>query len=78
MTIGDGSSLPIQNVGSAQWSAPSGKFLLTHLLHVPMISHNLLSVRQFCLDNDVFFEFYFGFFLVKGFTFLGGAPSRSS
>ncbi|GJR54038.1 retrovirus-related pol polyprotein from transposon TNT 1-94 [Tanacetum coccineum] len=29
------------------------------------ISHNLLSVQKFCHDNDVFFEFYTSYFVVK-------------
>ncbi|KAF5482597.1 hypothetical protein F2P56_003155 [Juglans regia] len=65
VSIGDGSTLPIQHSGSAHLHSPSGKFILHNLLHVPSISRNLLSVRQFCLDNHVYFEFHSHFFLVK-------------
>ncbi|KAF5466071.1 hypothetical protein F2P56_016028 [Juglans regia] len=65
VSIGDGSSIPIQHVGSASFSSNTGNFLLTNLLHVPSISRNLLSVRQFCQDNNVIFEFHSSFFLVK-------------
>ncbi|GJR45677.1 putative RNA-directed DNA polymerase [Tanacetum coccineum] len=34
-------------------------------IHVPEISHNLLSVQKFCHDNDVFFEFHTFYFVVK-------------
>lgn len=65
VSIGDGSSLLIQHVGSAQLSSTYGKFFLHNLLHVPSICQNLLSVRQFCTNNRVFFEFHSTFFLVK-------------
>lgn len=63
--IGDGSSLPIQHSCNGILPTPHGNFLLRHLLHVPSISHNLLSVHQFCLDNNVFFEFNSSDFFVK-------------
>ncbi|KAF5442297.1 hypothetical protein F2P56_034969 [Juglans regia] len=63
--IEDGSSLPIHHLGSAQISTTSGNFFLHNLLHVPSISRNLLSIRQFCSDNKVFFEFHSDLFLVK-------------
>ncbi|KAF5442908.1 hypothetical protein F2P56_035516 [Juglans regia] len=65
VSIGDGSSLPIQNIGTAQLHSSTGNFLLTQLLHVPSISKNLLSVRQFCQDNNVFFKFHCDHFVVK-------------
>ncbi|GKB10890.1 gag/pol polyprotein [Tanacetum coccineum] len=40
-------------------------FSLKNILHVPEISHNLLYVLKFCHDNDVFFEFYTSYFVVK-------------
>lgn len=38
---------------------------LQNLLHVPFVSKNLLSVSQFAIDNNVFFEFHPTFCLVK-------------
>ncbi|PON50828.1 hypothetical protein PanWU01x14_220650 [Parasponia andersonii] len=35
-------------------------FTLKHLLHVPTISKNLISVSRFARDNAVFFEFHAG------------------
>ncbi|KAA8515355.1 hypothetical protein F0562_018415 [Nyssa sinensis] len=55
--IGDGSSLPIQHSGTGILPTPSGNYLLRHLFYVPAISRNLLSVRQFCCDNNVYFQF---------------------
>ncbi|KAF5469302.1 hypothetical protein F2P56_013386, partial [Juglans regia] len=65
VSIGDGSTLPIHNIGSSHMTTPTGNFSLNSILHVPSISRNLLSVRQFCHDNNVFFEFHSNFFLVK-------------
>ncbi|KAF5472556.1 hypothetical protein F2P56_009267 [Juglans regia] len=63
--IGDGSALPIHHLGFVQIPTTAGNFLLHNLFHVPSISRNLLSVRQFCNDNKVFFEFHSDLFLVK-------------
>lgn len=65
VSIGDGSTLPIQHIGTAHLNSSSGKFLISQLLHVPSITRNLLSVRSFCLDNSVFFEFHSIFFFVN-------------
>lgn len=65
VSIGDGSSLPIQNTGTGLLPTPTSKFLLHHLIHVSSISKNLLFVRQFCHDNSIFFEFNSSGFLVK-------------
>ncbi|KAJ9545242.1 hypothetical protein OSB04_024949 [Centaurea solstitialis] len=63
--IGDGSPIPIKHTGSSTICTPSGKFFLKHLLHVPLIAKNLLSVSKFCKDNNVFFQFHPYHFLVK-------------
>uniref|UniRef100_A0A151UFE4 Retrovirus-related Pol polyprotein from transposon TNT 1-94 n=1 Tax=Cajanus cajan TaxID=3821 RepID=A0A151UFE4_CAJCA len=57
MTNGDSTS--IQHIGhSYLYSSNSNKPLfLKNLLHVPSISKNLISVSQFCRDNNVKFEF---------------------
>lgn len=45
--------------------SPSSKLLLHNLLRVPLCTQNLISVRQFCANNSVFFEFYYTYFCVK-------------
>lgn len=60
-----GSSIAIQNFGNGILPTSFGNFLHHYLFHVPSISRNLLSVRQFCLDNSVFFKFNFFGFLVN-------------
>lgn len=63
--VGDGSALPIQHIGNSTLSTSHGNLILRNLLHVPLITKNLLSVRQFCEDNSVYFEFHSSFFCVK-------------
>lgn len=65
VSIGDGSSMPIQHRGSAQLHTSSYKSLLSQLLYVPSITKNLLFVGQFCQDNSVYFKFYSTCLLVK-------------
>lgn len=58
--VGDGKGLTINHVGSSTfYSQFSSKPLtLKHLLHVPSMTKNLLSVSKFSSDNSVFFEFF--------------------
>ena len=46
-------------------STPSNSFALKNILVVPSIKRNLLSVRQFCHDNNSHFEFDSFDFFVK-------------
>lgn len=55
VSISDGSTLPIHNIGLAHFPSSSRNFILKHLLHVPSITRNLIFVHQFCLDNSIFF-----------------------
>lgn len=55
MHVGDGSGLNIDHIGSSLLCTSAHSFVLKHLLHVPHITKNLLSVSQFALDNSVFF-----------------------
>ncbi|GKA31561.1 putative RNA-directed DNA polymerase [Tanacetum coccineum] len=63
--VGNGKGLPILHIGSSKVYSPQKMFSLKNILHVPEISHNLLSVQNFCHDNDVFFEFHTSYFVVK-------------
>lgn len=65
VSIEDGSSLPILHTGSANLHSLQGTFLLSNLLHAPLIAKNLLLVKQFCLDNYVYFEFHVNSFFVR-------------
>ncbi|CAA0835561.1 Unknown protein, partial [Striga hermonthica] len=60
LLMGNGESAIISHFGNSLFQAPdqTNVFILKNLLHVPMISRNLLSVSQFARDNKVFFEFH--------------------
>ena len=57
--MGNGSGLSIANIGSTSFSSSSThkSLVLKNLLHVPLITKNLLSVSSFARDNNVFFTF---------------------
>ncbi|GKA83614.1 putative RNA-directed DNA polymerase [Tanacetum coccineum] len=63
--VGNGKGLPFLHIGSSKVYSPQKIFSLKNILHVPEISHNILSVQKFCHDNDVFFEFHNSYFVVK-------------
>jgi hypothetical protein len=59
IVVGNGSTLPITSVGA---SVLLGSFYLNDVLVAPHITHNLLSVHQFTIDNFCSIEFDpFGF-----------------
>lgn len=51
VTVGDGSTLPIQHTSNGILSTPTMPFTLNKLLHVPSIASNLLYVHQFIAEN---------------------------
>ena len=53
--VGNGNTLTIKHIGSSLLRTPHNSFQLTNMLHVPHITKNLLSVRQFTKDNGVNF-----------------------
>ncbi|GAA0149587.1 hypothetical protein LIER_08725 [Lithospermum erythrorhizon] len=55
--VADGSGLSIKHVGTAKFISNSSNFQLNHILHVPNLSRNLLSIHRFCVDNNATFEF---------------------
>lgn len=55
ITMGDGKSIPISHVGTANILATNGKsILLKNVLHSPNIFINLLSVSQLTTHNNVY------------------------
>jgi hypothetical protein len=52
----NGQGLEICHTGLASLSTPTRVFKLPHLLHVPCIQKNLISVHQFTNDNQVFID----------------------
>ena len=69
--IGNGMGLPIKRIGFPQFSSPftSQILSLNHLIHVPEITKNLLSVFKFVKYNNVFFGFHPNICLVKDHVF---------
>ncbi|KAL5565047.1 hypothetical protein UlMin_028211 [Ulmus minor] len=57
--MGNGTGLSIKHIDNSyiSCSKPSKSLTLKHILHVPKITKNLLSVSQFTKDNNVIFEF---------------------
>lgn len=53
--MGNGIGLSISHVGSNSFVTNSRVLHLKNLLLVPSITKNLISVSQFCTDNNVFF-----------------------
>ncbi|PNY03039.1 hypothetical protein L195_g026362, partial [Trifolium pratense] len=59
--IGNGQGLPIHSTGSSVFPSPlypNISLSLNNLLHVPIITKNLIIVSQFAKDNSVYFEFH--------------------
>jgi hypothetical protein len=66
VAIGNGTSVPISSSGHTSFQSPSGHvFHLKHVLLVPRLVRNLLSIRQFTRDNFCSVEFDARGFSVK-------------
>jgi histone deacetylase 1/2 len=63
--VGDGNGLPISHIDHIKIYTPHHCFTLSNVLHVPIITKCLLSVQNFYLDNNVYFEFHSFVFYVK-------------
>jgi hypothetical protein len=62
VTVGNSISLPISTIGHTTISTPHHTFRLNNVLVVPSIIKNLLSTRQFTIDNSCSVEYDpFGF-----------------
>lgn len=61
----------IKHIEHSSFPSPYSSKTLTlrNLLHVPHIKKNLLSVSQFCFDNNVLFEFHLKVCFVKDHAF---------
>ncbi|PKU75385.1 Retrovirus-related Pol polyprotein from transposon TNT 1-94 [Dendrobium catenatum] len=55
--VGNGQSIPIAHTGQGILPTPNRKLSLSPLLHVPQVSHNLLSVHRLTSDNDFIVSF---------------------
>lgn len=57
IAMDNGNKLPITRTSSTQITFPSRNFLLSDILCVPIMKHNLLYVSKFCITNHAFVEF---------------------
>jgi len=55
IAMGDGSGLQIDNIGSLSLQTPTYTLHLSQVLHCPTAIAKLLSINQFCEDNNWFF-----------------------
>lgn len=73
MFVGNRDALLIKHVGSVLLDTPSSKpLLLNHVLHVPNITKNLLSISKLLADNSVTVEFLDQLCFVKAKILLEG------
>jgi hypothetical protein len=61
----NGTGMRITHIGQSIIPTSSHPLHLKNILHVPSVTRNLLSVKKFTSDNNVFFEFHPWYFLVK-------------
>ena len=66
--INDGIGLSITHINSKTLSSPSTSFKLNHVLCVPSMQKNLISVSKFCHQNNNSIEFSLSSFFVKDLT----------
>jgi gag-polypeptide of LTR copia-type/GAG-pre-integrase domain len=65
LQVGNGSHLPIHNLGHCSLSSSNGSLDLNGVLHVPHITKNLISISKLTQDNNVILEFHPLFCIVK-------------
>ncbi|PKU73769.1 hypothetical protein MA16_Dca020768 [Dendrobium catenatum] len=67
ISVANGSNLSIQNSGQGLLPLPesNSKLNLKNILHVPSISHNLLSVSRLTSDNNISISFTANEFVIK-------------
>lgn len=63
--IGDGTTMPMHHTGGSVISSSLHPLPLHNLRHVPSLTKNLVFVRQFCYDNNIYFESNPDYFFVK-------------
>ena len=65
LIVGDGKSISIAHTGFTKLNVASKSLSLQNVLHVPSISHNIISISQFCKDNNGVVQFSCTYFCVK-------------
>jgi Reverse transcriptase (RNA-dependent DNA polymerase)/GAG-pre-integrase domain/gag-polypeptide of LTR copia-type len=65
LQVGNGMTLSICNLGSGLLQTATRPLFLNHVLHVPAIRKNLISLSKLILDNDILIEFQFSTCIIK-------------
>jgi hypothetical protein len=65
VAVGNGAGLGIEHTGSAILHSPKFPFQIRNILHCPTAATNLISIQQFCLDNNCYFILTSSHFFVK-------------
>lgn len=63
--VGNGTTLLILYTGQSSIATKSRSLIMKSLPLVPKITKNLMSVSKFSKNNQVFFEFYLTYYLVR-------------
>jgi hypothetical protein len=63
--VGNGSGLQILHTGSTTFNLGKSNFHLNNIFYCPQEATNLISINQFCLDNNCYFILTATDFLVK-------------
>ena len=65
VTFENGSSLQVLNTGSTTFNFSQSNFHLNKIHHCPQAATNIISINQFCLDNNCYFILTTNDFIVK-------------
>jgi len=65
LLVGNGSTLPITHTSKTALKTHTHNLSLPKVLHVPIVSQNLLSFSSLCKTNPISVEFFSNHFLVK-------------
>jgi hypothetical protein len=61
----NGTGMHITHIGQSKIPTSSHYLHLRNILRVPSVTRNVLSVKRFKYDNNVYFEFHPWYFLIK-------------
>jgi hypothetical protein len=65
LIVGDGSGLPISNLGKTVLYTPFHPLYLSNVSHLRNILQNILSVSSLCHSNPIGIDFFLDYLLVK-------------
>lgn len=66
VAVGNGGGLAIDNTCSTILTSSNSHFHLNNILHCPKVATNLISIQNFCKDNDCYFILTYACFFCEG------------